>query len=415
VDGSLGAATSPVTVNTFGALIYAGTTTTARPFALNDGTLTAASGQTLTFNNTTVGGGFLTGPGSFATSAGGSTAFAGGTTAASANITLNGADSLTNFSQGGQLSVATTRTATFTRVTNTSSGRLTVNGTANVSDFVSDGQLTIPSGGTLNNAGSSLFLGGGSRTTINSGGSINLAGGVTIELNGGLLVNDGTITGTTDVNYGSLAKGTGLYGLVNVGQGGVFTPGNSPGIVTAAAVHFDNTVVSGAPTLEIELAGTTPGAEYDQLHVTGQLSLGGILQVFLIDGFTPASGQSFDVLDWSSLTGTFDDIQLPALTGGLQWNTSQLYTTGILSVAAPSLPGDYNNNGIVDAADYVAWRKGLGATFTQNDYEVWRANFGQQSNSGSGALANVAVPELATAVLLIYAAAGSCVLRRRAA
>jgi hypothetical protein len=300
-------------------------------------------------------------------------------------------------------------------VTNTSSGRLTVNGTANVSDFVSDGQLTIPSGGTLNNAGSSLFLGGGSRTTINSGGSIILSGGTTIELNGGLLVNNGTITGTTDVNYGSLAKGTGVYGVVNVGQGGVFTPGNSPGILTAAAVHFDNTVVSGAPTLEIELAGTTPGAEYDQLHVTGQLSLGGILQVFLIDGFTPASGQSFDVLDWSSLTGTFDAIQLPSLTGGLQWNTSQLYTTGILSVAAPSLSGDYNNNGIVDAADYIVWRKGLGTTYSQSDYDVWRAHFGQTAGNVAAAVASATVPEPTTLMLSMFAAVGWYLRRRRTA
>jgi hypothetical protein len=54
--------------------------------------------------------------------------------------------------------------------------------------------------------------------------------------------------------------------------------------------------------------------------------------------------------------------------------------------------GDYNNNGTVDAADYVAWRDNLGqsvtlpndstpGTVTQADYEVWRANFG---NSGGG-------------------------------
>ena len=54
--------------------------------------------------------------------------------------------------------------------------------------------------------------------------------------------------------------------------------------------------------------------------------------------------------------------------------------------------GDYNLNGIVDAADYVVWRKTLGtsvappftgadgdgdATIDQDDYGVWRAHFGQ--------------------------------------
>jgi hypothetical protein len=64
-------------------------------------------------------------------------------------------------------------------------------------------------------------------------------------------------------------------------------------------------------------------------------------------------------------------------------------------------PGDYNQNGIVDAADYVVWRKGLGTTYTQTDYDVWRAHFGQTAGSGLGASVNAAVPEPATVALLI--------------
>ena len=118
-------------------------------------------------------------------------------------------------------------------------------------------------------------------------------------------MNNGTISGTTNVNYGSLAKGSGVYGVVNVDQGGIYSPGNSPGISTAAAVTFDNTPVSsGAPVLQIELAGIAPGTEYDQLHVTGQLSLGGILQISLLNAFAPAAGNTFDILDWGTLSGT---------------------------------------------------------------------------------------------------------------
>ena len=43
---------------------------------------------------------------------------------------------------------------------------------------------------------------------------------------------------------------------------------------------------------------------------------------------------------------------------------------------SPLLPGDYNRDGVVDAADYVVWRKGMGTTYTQGDYDVWRAHFG---------------------------------------
>ncbi len=57
--------------------------------------------------------------------------------------------------------------------------------------------------------------------------------------------------------------------------------------------------------------------------------------------------------------------------------------------AGPPVTGDYNDNGSVDGADYVLWRKGLplrneGATpgsTTPEDYDVWRANFGVGSGT----------------------------------
>ena len=46
---------------------------------------------------------------------------------------------------------------------------------------------------------------------------------------------------------------------------------------------------------------------------------------------------------------------------------------------------DFNADGHVDAADYVVWRKGLGTAFTQSDFNVWRAHFGEVMTMGSGA------------------------------
>jgi probable HAF family extracellular repeat protein len=66
------------------------------------------------------------------------------------------------------------------------------------------------------------------------------------------------------------------------------------------------------------------------------------------------------------------------------------------------MAGDFNHNGTVDAADYVVWRKGLEMDYTQDDYDLWRANFGKMAGSGA-ALPSAeplsVVPEPSTLVL----------------
>lgn len=85
----------------------------------------------------------------------------------------------------------------------------------------------------------------------------------------------------------------------------------------------------------------------------------------------------------------------------------------VSSVAPPELIGDYNNNGVVDAADYVVWRDSLhstidlpndplGGTIGSAQYDQWVANFG---NSGAGsALGASAVPEPAGVALWLVGA-----------
>jgi probable HAF family extracellular repeat protein len=81
-----------------------------------------------------------------------------------------------------------------------------------------------------------------------------------------------------------------------------------------------------------------------------------------------------------------------------------------LLTPVPALPGDFNGNGTVDAADYVVWRKGMGTIYTQHDYNVWRAHFGAVSpgiGAGSGAALpsaeslSTAVPEPTSGLMLL--------------
>ncbi len=71
--------------------------------------------------------------------------------------------------------------------------------------------------------------------------------------------------------------------------------------------------------------------------------------------------------------------------------TSGAGTTEFSALSYPTLPGDYNLNGSVDASDYIIWRKNDGKTnalYTQGDgnfdgvvdqadYDVWRSHYGQ--------------------------------------
>jgi hypothetical protein len=82
-----------------------------------------------------------------------------------------------------------------------------------------------------------------------------------------------------------------------------------------------------------------------------------------------------------------------------------------VGVASTPITGDFNADGIVDAADYVLWRDGgpLQNDPTQGvqpeDYDVWRTNFGRTSGAGS-ALGSTSVPEPAAMVLLLIGALG---------
>lgn len=62
------------------------------------------------------------------------------------------------------------------------------------------------------------------------------------------------------------------------------------------------------------------------------------------------------------------------------------------------LDGDFNDDGTVDAADYVVWRKNNGSP---DDYNKWRQNFGASSGGGTALGGGAAVPEPASLVLLL--------------
>jgi hypothetical protein len=101
-------------------------------------------------------------------------------------------------------------------------------------------------------------------------------------------------------------------------------------------------------------------------------------------------------------------------------------------VQTPILLGDYNHNGVVDAADYTLWRDSFGSTganlaadgnhnniIDSDDYDIWKGNFGQTVGGEAGGAAawtqSPAVPEPSTAILFLIGSVAAANLVRRVA
>jgi hypothetical protein len=231
-----------------------------------------------------------------------------------------------------------------------------------------------------------------------------------------------SVTGSGALEFANGAMVDGEADLeVDVRNFGELAPGFSAGSFAVAGDFMQG--ASGA--LAIEIGGLAAGSQHDELVVDGQMSLAGELVVTLFGGHEPEMGNAYDILDFTSVVGAFDAFTFDSLPVGLHWNISQLYLTGELLVVA-ALSGDYNDDGTVDAADYVVWRKHegtnnalpndlIGGMIGAAQYGQWRSNFGQVIGGGSATFtaANGVVPEPAGVWLLILGLAAMPLRRRQ--
>jgi T5SS/PEP-CTERM-associated repeat protein len=434
---------SAYTANNGGTLRFDGST-------LGGKTIRANAGGTVEYEHATVNGGFLRGSGTHAIIGGGTSAFNGVTTFNSTVIVQDGAAKFDNSINGGVLT--SNAALAFDGVANAASGAITVNSTLATIDFTNNGVVTVNDGGTISNLEGNLVGGGGSRTTVNPGGAINLEGGATLELNGALLVNNGVITGPANVNYGSLAKGSGSYDTVNVFDGGAFSPGNSPGEVSVGSMSLN---AGGRLVLEIRDFDGTPGVDFDEIDVAGNLDFNAgttpnskftIALVTLDAANQPAPAANFHLNQPFSLSlfnvgGAINGFSADSIAFDLSGFENDL-AGGTLAISPSGsglnlsfqpefrLLGDYNGNGIVGPEDYDVWKTSFGSIallaadgngnhiVDAADYSVWRDHLGALLGSGSGAALpsaaplSAGVPEPSTLWILLAGIPMTCSPRR---
>ena len=249
--------------------------------------------------------------------------------------------------------------------------------------------------------------------------------------------SDGTAIGhTTGTGEGTVDQQWRLR--TDIGNGGVFSAGGAGN--------------ENAPLLKMTLsdlnAGTYDVFAYFWANVTNnwQIQVGldqnNMMQVrdngaqqAELGQFDPASGSIVlasggaslyrtylgraSVLDGGFIDAFINDALFNA-TGATGHNRTWYDGLGYAAVTMP-VPGDYNADGFVDAADYVVWRNALGSNDPMadgnndgvvdgEDYDLWMSNFGVLSSEGSSVLA---VPESTSTGILILGITTCGLARRR--
>ncbi len=232
-----------------------------------------------------------------------------------------------------------------------------------------------------------------------------------ISVSKGTVVNAGLVSASTSLEYNTAISPYvwALYGGFNGAQNANL--GNSVNTLyiidpTNFSVLHQVDLSSSSTTNGISTpAGSVPTANSLAFDSSGDLFIGG-------------NGGSVSVIPHAASNAlTIGDLSAsPWYVGTFSSFTG--IDIGLPGAAPAGVSGDYNNNGVVDMADYVLWRNGGPLQndptpgVQPSDYDYWRSRFGATSGSGSGLGSSSAVPEPASALLMLLGVAAFGCKRR---
>jgi hypothetical protein len=205
----------------------------------------------------------------------------------------------------------------------------------------------------------------------------------------------------------------------NHNENPVLGPNSNAGFAVLA-IPLD---ANGLPVLEVDDMDTPADTTDDRIsNLTGFNTLN--------PGQSPANHEiELDAAGNVYTTHSSQEV-LQVFSPGGSW-TATTTKSGMFSLAPFTPPtggvaGDYNDNGVVDAADYALWRDLLGSStqlenegsgvtpgmVTQEDYATWRANFGKTPAGSGGSVAGVPEPGSFLLAILVATICGVCRRRR---
>jgi hypothetical protein len=299
------------------------TNSAAGSFTINSGANFTTAGNFTNKGTLTIGSGskFSTGTSSLTNFSG--TTLTGGTYNVTGTLAFNNANIVTNAANvtlSGTTSKITDQGGTINALANfaNNSGTFTLatgRTFTTTGSFINSGAMNVLNGTTFTVGGAGNFTQTGGTTTAD--GKLTTAGAINIQ-GGTVFGNNGTLTGSFDLAGGVLAPGDGLKNVGDLNITGTYTQGSSA-------------------ALTIDLGGTIPNIKYDVLNITSTASFKGTLNVDLISGFTPAVGNTFNIINYSSETGTFTTLNLSTVAGD-HWSVMYKATDAVLTLVAGAGP-----------------------------------------------------------------------------